>query len=142
MINSIPKPGKRKKGNKNCTLYWDRKAGAAWGEWMHLTKRFCLVCGKGKDRVVLEAHHRITKSNQLTRHDPDNGDMLCCCHHRESKLCSPHAGPLGYTLFLKANYPDKALYVKNNRYRTGKPNFKEDFKLLQSMIDDFEQTSN
>lgn len=119
----------------NNSPYYKKKADLLWGKYLHMTKRACLVCGKMN--IQLEAHDLITRSNVLTRNDPDNGVILCIDHHRLNVKCSPHKGPKGFKKFLKKNYPDKSEYIKKNRYRTGKPDFKADCEYLQELIDNF-----
>jgi len=115
--------------------YWKKKASLKWGEHLHYFKRKCLV-DDFDCMGNLEGHHLITKANVLTRNDPDNGVMLCTNHHRGSTSCSPHAGPEGFNKFLEDNYPDKAAYILKNKFKTGKPNFKEDYIHLTELMEE------
>ncbi len=42
----------------------------------------CALCGRGKDKIALESHHIIKRSqNFILRHDLNNGICLCLeCH--------------------------------------------------------------
>ena len=130
------KPKDQKKRGKNPrSPHYKTKASKLWGAYMHLAKRACLVCGTTEQ--PLEAHHLIPKRRDATRNDPENGVMLCPKHHRGSVFCSPHAGPLGFKIFLKKNYPEKSRWIGNNRSTIGRADYKADCELLQELIDTF-----
>ena len=117
----------KKKENPNST-YWKKKADIEWGRIIH-EANCCLVGGNCSGNF--EAHHLISRGNTLTRHDPKNGVLLCSLHHKWSKDCSPHMAPIQFTEFLRANCPEKIEYVMENRYKTGKPDYKEAFERLK-----------
>ena len=116
----------KKKDNPN-SLYWKKKADKAWGEYIH-SNDSCLICDDSSKK--LEAHHLVSRAVTHLRHDPENGILLCSWHHKFDPGCSPHAGPIGFSEWLKENYPNKHEYVLTNRYKTGKPNYKESYENL------------
>ena len=129
------KPKDQKKRPNNRSDHYKAKALRLWYKWMHLAKRACLIDGcAGGD---LEAHHLITKAQEITRNDPENGVMLCSFHHRGSLLLSAHNGTFQFKRHLKKHYPDKHKYLYTNQHRPGRADFKSDCELLQELIDNF-----
>ena len=122
------------KKDRPTSRYWMRKADAEWGKVMHHLKRYCLICGRS-DRQ-LQAHHLIGRARVMTRHDIDNGVILCNIHHNRDVTCSPHAGPIGFTEFLRENHPDKLEYVIKNQHLTGKPDYRAKYEHLTELIDE------
>lgn len=139
-MKSLQKPGKRKKKSKlqkkrdnpKSTL-WKNKSMALWGRVMHQTYKTCLINNGCKGN--LEAHHLITRSRVLTRNDINNGVMLCSLHHKFSTELSAHMAPIQFAEYLRENHPDKIEYVMNNRYKTGKPDYKHDFDTLTELLE-------
>jgi len=121
-----------KRDNPNSKL-WKNKADKAWGAYQHHFKRECLVCGNSHSK--LDAHHLIGRARTMTRHDPLNGVILCSYHHTHSVECSPHAGPIGFSEFLRENYPEKIDYVLKNQHLTGKSDYRESYELLKELIE-------
>ena len=134
----LPKPGKKKKksalqkkkDNPN-SKYWKTKADKEWGRIIHLEES-CLVGGNCAG--PLQAHHLISRGKVLTRHEVENGVLLCAFHHTFSTECSPHAAPIQFTEFLRLYYPEKIEYVMKNRWRQGKPNYKERYEELIKIV--------
>lgn len=111
------------------STYWKRKADALWGKVIHAIYQGCAVndadCS-GKP----EAHHLISRSVGSTRHDLRNGIVLCTLHHKYSKSCSPHMGPVGFCAWLQFNENAKWRFVMAHRWSTEKPNYKEAYEYL------------
>ena len=75
----------------------------------------CAVCG---DTFNLQAHHLIEKSRcNALRYEMRNGICLCATHHTYDSVCSPHAGPIGFTLFLQRNHPHIVEWVEENNHQ-------------------------
>jgi len=117
--------------NPNSKL-WQRKADTAWGRYMHHFKRACLVCRATDGK--LDAHHLIGRARVMTRHDPENGVILCTHHHNRDVTCSPHAGPIGFSEFLKEHYPDKFEYVLKNQHKMGRPDYRSAYEKLTEWV--------
>jgi len=120
-----------KKDNPN-SKYHKTKADKAWGAYQHHFYRTCLI----NDETCsgpLNAHHLVTRGNVFLRHETANCAMLCAFHHMFSPTCSPHAGPIGFTAFLRENYPDKYEWVIANQHKTGKPCYEKSFILLTEL---------
>ena len=112
--------------------YWKNKADKVWGEYIHAKYNRCLVCGKND--FVLQAHHLISRGKVITRHEPDNGVLLCATHHIFDPDCSPHAGPIGFTDFLYEGHNEKYNWVKENQFATGVVDYEEAFNNLTKLI--------
>jgi len=136
----FPKPGKSLKIDDPNSPTWRRKAGGSWGQYIHATQTECMVNDE-TCQGELEAHHFVGKRNVLVCFDPDNGGILCRCHHKESKECSPHMGPLGFAELLQESYPDVAYYIIQNQHRTGKPDFRADYHRLKKLLQELNMTS-
>jgi len=121
----------RKKDNDNST-YWRVKADKEWARLIHSSGR-CLIGHECAGN--LEAHHLISRSVTTTRHNPLNGVLLCSKHHKFDRKCSPHMGPLGFAEFLRNTHIDKYEFAAQNRYKTGKPNYKESYYKLIQMLE-------
>lgn len=127
--NNTSKPKKKKKTNlqkkkdKVNSKYWRNKADEYWKEYIH-KRGECAVNNKDC-KGNLEAHHLISRSQAVTRHKPVNGILLCSNHHKFSVKCSPHKGPVGFSIWLKENKPARYNFVETNRYLTGE---KVDYK--------------
>lgn len=118
--------------------YWKNAAHRLWGQYAHITKKVCAVCGKHENAGKLDAHHLIGKRNGITRNDPENCLMLCVNHHKLDVKLSAHEGQLGFIEWLKENMPDKVEYIRENRYKTGKYSYKEDYEHLNQLIKEHE----
>lgn len=124
---------KRKDNSKG--NYWKKKADKAWGEVVHLQNNHCAV-NNWHCKGNLEAHHLISRSNILTRHKLINSILLCSHHHKFSVACSPHKGPIGFSIWLKKNRPEQFDFVEKNKYLTGeKVNYEETFNYLTETIE-------
>lgn len=119
----------KRKDNPN-SGYWKKRADKEWGRVIHLSD-ICIV--NDKCRGSLEAHHFISRSKLSTRHKLLNGVLLCTLHHKFSKELSPHMGPIGFSEYLRINYPDKYQWVLDNRFKNEKPNFKEAYEKLKEI---------
>lgn len=126
----------QKKKNNSNSGYWKKKADKARGAYMHHFFRTCMVCGKSANETKLDDHHLVSRSNVFLRHSIENQAMLCFYDHKHNPVCSPHAGPIGFTIFLQENYPDKYQWVIENQHKTGKPNYEESYHLLKEMLED------
>lgn len=137
-LNSLIKKKKVKKISKlakkkldSNSKYYKNKADKAFGEYIHALGGGCLVCGTlyGK----LDCHHLISRGNLPTRHHPMNGVLLCVKHHKFDKECSPHMGPIGFSEFLRLQYPHHYDFVTKNKWKYGKYNFKESLEELERL---------
>ena len=119
----------QKKKDNPRSGYWKKKADKAWAELIHSTER----CAVGNYCAGnLEAHHLISRSNVLTRHEPLNGILLCSKHHKFDKFCSPHMGPLGFADWLQHNRPEQSEYVLSHRFNSGeKPDYEKAYNNLK-----------
>lgn len=121
-----------RKDNPN-SGYHKKRADKAWGEYQHHFRRICLVNIAGVESSCngpLNAHHLISRGNVFLRHEINNCAMLCAYHHNFSTTCSPHAGPIGFSEFLKEHYPHKYEWVIENQHKTGKPNYELAYETL------------
>jgi len=109
--------------------YWLKKADDEWKRIIHNKYGECLINNEDCEGS-LEAHHLISRRKGITRHDPANGVLLCSNHHKWSVTCSPHGGPIGFSDFLKGNFPDKYHYVLTNQWTNGKHNYREAYERL------------
>jgi hypothetical protein len=121
----IPKPKDKKKSK----TYYKNKAMKLWGEIIHRAGQ-CAVCGKSDIR--LEAHHLISRAVVHLRNEPLNGILLCTWHHKYSPECSPHAGPIGFTEWLAINRPEAFEWVREQRFKGEKPDYKGDCERLKN----------
>ena len=123
-----------RKDNSN-SKYWKNKADTAWGTYQHQFVRRCIV-GDAKTPWMSgcngpnNAHHLVSRGNVFLRHETENCAMLCAYHHNFSITCSPHAGPIGFSEFLKEHYPHKYEWVIENQHKTGKPNYELAYETL------------
>ncbi len=116
--------------------YWLLKADALWGEYIHLKWPGCAMRDPASPcSGKLEAHHLVSRSVRAIRHDPSNGVRLCSLHHKYSPSCSPHAGPIGFTLRLQLAYPALYTFALDNRWGFAKPNYQCDAARLQILLD-------
>ena len=144
---SLQKPGKRKKGTKSSgkpmtaldrkkanvgSKYWRDKADKIWSQLVKRDER-CAVCGRMD--IKRDSHHLLSRGKVMTRHDLENGMLLCVTHHLYSPDCSPHAGPIGFVEWLEENHPEKLEWVRQNRNRTGKPDYKANYERLKRELD-------
>jgi hypothetical protein len=116
-----PKPMSRlaRKRRDQFGMLWRRKADALWGQLIHLLgKETCLI-GGGHCSGPVQAHHLISRARLATRHDPENGVLLCSFHHEYSTQCSPHGGPAGFFAWLEKYRPDLWAYCKRHRWADG-----------------------
>lgn len=104
-----------------------KKCDKLWGQVIHkLYKDKCLICDPvdgERHAGNPEAHHLITRSCLATRHDPRNGVILCSLHHKYSRTCSPHSGPLGFVDYIHKHYPELNSWYNQHRFDKGKPNY-------------------
>lgn len=118
-----------RKDNSN-SGYHKKRADKAWGELQHHFNRHCIAEMKGNCNGPLNAHHLVSRGNVFLRHETENCAMLCAYHHNFSITCSPHAGPIGFSAFLKEHYPHKYKWVIANQHKTGKPNYELAYETL------------
>lgn len=131
----FPKPGKSIKIDDPNSPTWKRKARALWYRYIHKKFPTCLVDLDCEGEI--EAHHFIGIGNVLFAFHPENGAGLCRRHHRESKECSPHAGPEGFSEFLLENFPDVSAFIIENQHATGKADFRADCHRLEKLLEGF-----
>ena len=131
-VKKVSKLAKKKLDHNS--KYWKNRADKAFGEYIHKRDEGCLVCGT--IYAKLDAHHLISRGNLPTRHNPMNGVKLCVKHHKFDKECSPHMGPLGFSEFLRQNYPEKYDWVIQNKWKYSKYNFKENYENLQRLLEE------
>jgi hypothetical protein len=62
--------------------------------------------------------------------------MLCTWHHKYSPDLSAHEGQLGFIEWLEENMPEKLEYIRKNRYRSEKPNYREAYLTLKSILEE------
>jgi len=141
--NLLLKPVKKKKRKKKSNLekrrdncrsgLWLKKADSIWRECIHLKYVHCCAVNNDKCSGPLNAHHLISRSHRLTRHDLMNGILLCYTHHLRSTECSPHGGPIGFNVFMETRFPIQHCWSKENRFRdpTEKPNYMEAVEHLE-----------
>lgn len=94
--------------------------------WAELVKKRadykCEYCGKTN---YLNAHHIYSRSNNSTRHDPENGIALCSGHHTLSSQFSAHKTPADFMDWIVAlrGYS----WLKTLRQRSKMPLIKPDY---------------
>ena len=64
----------------------------------------------------VEAHH-LAGRHKHTKYDASLGMPLCAHHHRHSTVCSPHAAPVAFRVWLETYHPDLAEEVKQHNRR-------------------------
>jgi len=80
--------------------YWRNKADEAWRQRvLERDRHKCAVCG-AEGNGNLNVHHLFPRSRPDTRHIIPNGITLCPRHHKWSRECSPHKGPVGFFVWL------------------------------------------
>lgn len=122
---------KQKKKNVR-SKYWKTKADAAWGKLIHLREE----CAIGLNcNGNLEAHHLITRANVCTRHNPENGILLCSKHHKFSNRLSAHGAPMAFAEWIQHNLPETYQWCAENKYTTGKPDYKEALERLEKLVE-------
>tara|TARA_R110002126_G_scaffold110987_3_gene248762 strand:- start:907 stop:1305 length:399 start_codon:yes stop_codon:yes gene_type:complete len=124
----------QKRKNNSSSKLWRTKADKAWGQIIHQDET-CLISDQycaGK----LEAHHLISRAKVFTRHELINGVLLCSFHHKYSRECSPHMGPIGFADYLQHNEPAQYQWVLDNKWKTGKPDYKAAYERLMEVLDD------
>jgi hypothetical protein len=130
----VKKISKLEKKKRDCnSTYWKTRADKAWGELIHKTYSCCLVCGTTTSK--LEAHHLISRAKVLTRHNPENGVLLCSFHHKFSPDLSPHAAPLQFSEWLQEKHPDKYEWFQTNRFNKGQKDFEQAYYYLTELIE-------
>jgi hypothetical protein len=124
------KSKRQKSADDPRSKYWLSKADSAWGQHVHSRYSRCAV----NDHCAgnLEAHHLLSRSIRATRHDPENGVILCSLHHKYSPHLSPHAAPLQFAEWLRVNLPEKYEWVMAHRndWRTIKADYKTAYERL------------
>jgi hypothetical protein len=123
-----PKSALQKRKDNVRSGYWKKKADALWGRVIH--SRGCCAVSNGDCSGNLEAHHLITRANVMTRHCIDNGILLCSTHHKFSPWLSAHKAPLAFAEWLMQTMPDTAKWCSDNKYKTGKPDYREAYEHL------------
>lgn len=124
---------KRQKSKENpLSGLWKRKADAAWGACIHARHTRCAVnlgCSGH-----LEAHHLISRSVRATRHDPENGILLCALHHKWSPHLSPHGAPLQFAAWLQEHQPETWAWVQAHKgdWKTRKADYKAAYERLMN----------
>lgn len=110
------------------------KADKLWGKLIHM-QRVCAVCGTSDGQ--LHAHHIVSRVVTHLRHDPENGLLLCATHHNFDPEISPHAGPIGFSEWLKEHYPAKFELALTKRHSTGKADYRLAVEKLEKAIREF-----
>ena len=112
---------------------WLTKADKLWSICIHL--KHAHTCAVDKDcSGNLEAHHLITRSHRNTRHEITNGILLCSLHHKYSTELSPHAGPVGFGVWMEKNRPEQWDWVICNRWRRNQAlDFKSAYQNLKNI---------
>lgn len=124
-----PKSDLQKRKDNPRSKLWKNKADKLWGKVIHAKFQCCAVAN-GDCRGNLEAHHLITRSNVMTRHSIDNGILLCSTHHKYSQWLSAHKAPLAFAEWLMLARPSQAKWCSDNKYKTGKPDYKAAYENL------------
>lgn len=70
----------------------------------------CIIC---QSTIKPNAHHLISRSIKETRYKIDNGVTLCAKHHRCDKLCSPHAGAVGFDYWFRTLLPERYYKIQS-----------------------------
>jgi hypothetical protein len=97
----------------------------AWSELVKKRAKYrCEVCGK---TTALNSHHIYSRSNNSTRHDPENG--VCCCAgcHVFSSSFSFHKTPADAMDWLEQKRGVQ--WLKDLRQRAKMPLYKVDYAL-------------
>ncbi len=115
--------------------YWLKKADALWGKLIHLQGQCAMIGIEGhKCSGNLEAHHILTRDRHTVRHEPMNGILLCTSGHKYDRFLSPHMAPLAFFEFLMTFRTAQYAWAKQNRFATGKPNYKAAAERLEGLI--------
>ena len=109
---------------------WRKKCDALWYKIQHHRWKRCAVCGS----PAVEIHHLVRKAHSATRTELLNGIGLCPEHHRGSEL-SPHGTPDLFEGWIKDNCPEIYYFLKHNKHRVERVDWKERYSVLQSEFD-------
>lgn len=77
----------------------------------------------------------ISRAKVLTRHEPENGVLLCSYHHKFSPDMSPHAAPLQFSEWLMKEHPDKYGWFLTNRFVTGQKDYEDAYYTLTELLE-------
>jgi len=129
----------QKKKNNTSSTYWKTKCDTAWGALIHAMYNVCAMENVDVTDPCagnLEAHHLISRGRIVTRHSPECGVLLCSKHHKFSKICSPHASPIGFSRFMEIHRPVQYAWVLEHLHDTqeSRPNYKERLVELEYLL--------
>lgn len=127
------KPLKERKADDKSD-YWKKKADGLWGRIIHYLFDGCAINGDCAGN--LEAHHLITRSNKVTRHDIRNGIKLCSRHHKYCQKLSAHGAPFAFVEWMQENRPEQSQWVSENKFRVGSYNYREAYESLQAWCEE------
>ena len=116
--------------NQKTRTRWRNKCDALWYQIQHQRWKSCAVCGS----PAVEIHHLIRKAHSITRTELMNGFGLCIEHHKGSEL-SPHGTPEAFEEWLRDNRPETYYWLKHNRYKVGRVDWKERHQVLKNEYD-------
>jgi len=119
----------QKKKDNPRSKYWQTKADELWKKIIREKWQSCAVNNDCKGN--LDAHHLIGRANKITRHNPENGILLCSKHHVFDNKMSAHGAPLAFAEFVQKKYPDIWEWCSENKHNMQKPDYEEAFKDLQ-----------
>ena len=98
---------------------WKSKADKLWSQYVRKRDKTCQWCGMIHPKQM-HSHHIVTRSVLATRHDPENGILLCPgCHFKAHShmlrfvewFRTSGAGNWRYELLLETAYKSKQKFV-------------------------------
>jgi predicted restriction endonuclease len=101
----------QKKREDDNSSYWKKKCDNQWK--LAVRKKWGNCCAVCKATELLDTHHLIDRSNKPSRHDINNGILLCKNHHKFSKELSAHHNPINFAHWLLINHQDIFDYIVN-----------------------------
>ncbi len=136
---SSPRARRTRLPNKSSKrkINYKKKCDELWSKVVRGRDGGCLLVGVGrKCSGVLHADHVINRWNHTLRHDPRNGVALCAGHH----LFWKPSHPVEYTEWFIKTYPHRHAYLVKRRQVIEKPDYKERYIKLKSLLEDIESS--